>query len=319
MLRFAGFEYWDRTGPLQDGTVSVDGFGLEYLALAPPALGRRLNHDAEFEAGELWAASFIAAVADGSSDYVGIPVFPARCFRHGYVFVNTSSGIRRPEDLAGARVGVPEYSLTAAVWVRAFLQHDHGVEPSAVRWHVGTEVLHATVEPPGVEIRSVEGGGAELEELLLAGGLDALVTTRRPRAFLAGDPRVARLFPNHRQAEEDYFRRTGFFPIMHVIGVRRDVLEAHSGVASALMRAFEEAKRIGNERLHETGAPAVGLPWITDELERQASVLGPDPYPYGFRANRAALVALATYALEQGVVSRMVEPEELFAPELLDT
>lgn len=293
------------------------GVDLTYVVLSPRELGLRVTVNAEFDAGELWAASHVCLVARGDNAYVGIPVFPSRAFRHGNIFVNTSAGIVHPTDLVGRRVAVSEFHVTAAVWARAVLQHDHGVLPTDVDWVVTPERFHARVDVPAGLRSTVTPPGADLEALLLAGDVDAYLSPSTPPS-LGTDARIGRLFPDHVEREREYFRRTGLFPIMHLVGLRRDVYEQHRWLPNALVRAFEEAKQMGRSRLRHDGALAVGLPHLPAAVEESDAVFGPDPFRYGLAANYAAVDALTQYVHEQGLSARKVAPEELFAPETLD-
>ena len=259
----------------------------------------------------------------GDTRFVGLPVFPSRNFRHGYLFIGTPSGIERPEDLRGKRVGIHEYQMTAGVWIRAFLQHDYDVHARDLRWFTGGlyspgYVARAPIALPDDIDLQVIPEDRHLEEMLECGDLDALVSPLRPQSLRAGTGSVRRLFPDYRSVEKDYFRRTGVFPIMHLVVMRRAVYEANPWIAVSLYEAFEAAKREGRKRLVSTSALAVALPWIPADLEEIADVFGDrDPWVYGVDANRNVLEALAQYSFEQGLATRRVSVEELFAKETL--
>lgn len=322
-LRYAGIAYFDRTRPLQVGEVAPEGIELEYVPFeSPSGLFGRMVREAEFEASEMSLSTYLMLRSRGDDRFVAIPVFPSRAFRHSQVYVSARSGIARPADLAGRDVGVHQYQMTAAVWVRAFLEHDYGVPPAQIRWWVGglrepgyAERL-AHEPPPGVAIERIPEDRA-LEEMLAAGELDALVATFAPEPFRRGEG-VERLFSDYRRVEEDYFRRTGLFPIMHTVVVRRDVYEASPWVARSLLEAFDESRRRARARLRHLGTLAVMHPWIADELERVEELLGGDPFVDGLEANLPALRALARYSLEQGLAERELDLRELFAEETLD-
>jgi 4,5-dihydroxyphthalate decarboxylase len=320
-IAYGGVDYLDRTSALQSGVVSPTGIDFNYIVV--PGIGdlfRRVAQHAEFDAAEMSASTYFLMLARGDRRFVAIPVFPSRAFRHSQVYIHSKAGIARPEDLAGRNVGILDYQMTAAVWVRAFLQHDYGVTPARIHWWTGglyvpdfAERTNVTL-PPGVELRRIPETET-LENMLTTGKLDALVTTEPPRAFLAGSPNVQRLFPNHREVERDYFRRTGFFPIMHLVVMRRDVYEKNRWAAVSLMEAFEAAKRVGKERMHYQGAYAVGLPWLGSEMEEVDTLFGGDAFPYGVTKNRAILEQMVVYAHEQGFTARKLDVDELFAPE----
>jgi len=320
-VAYGGVNYLDRTAALQNGSISPAGIDLNYVVV--PGIGdlfRRVALHAEFDAAEFSASSYFMMLGKGDRRFVAIPVFTSRSFRHSQVYVNTRSGINRPEDLAGRNVGILDYQMTAALWVRAFLEHDHGVAPKDIKWWTGglytpdfAERMPMTM-PPGVELKRIPADKT-LEGMLASGELDALVTTEPPRAFLAGAPDVARLFADHRKVEADYFRRTGFFPIMHLVVIRRDVYEANRWIAVSLLQAFEAAKQSGRARMHYQGAYAVGLPWLNAEMEEVDRLFGGDAFPYGVARNRAILEQMVAYAYEQGFTPRKLEVDELFAPE----
>lgn len=319
-LSYAGWEYFDRTAALLDGRVRPRGATLSYHLLDRTGLGQRLNQNAEFDAGELWGASHICAVGAGSASYVGIPVFPSRMFRHGSVYVRHDSPLSELSQLRGKRVAVGDYNVTAAVWVRGLMQEEYGVAPQEVTWVVNPVSVHTVVAPPaGVPI-TVSDGRYTLAELLIAGEVDAIISPYRPPNVVAGrDTPIRRLLRDYRRQEQDYFTRTGIFPIMHIVGVRRDVYQRHRWLANSLLDAFTEAKRLGTQRLQDTAALAAGMPWLATELETQAVIAAGDWFPYGFERNRHTLETLCRYVHEQGLTPRRVEPDELFASETLAT
>ena len=321
-LVFGGCDYWDRTRPLMDGTVQPEGVDLKYTVIPPGDLGRHVIAGNKFEAAEIYACSYSMMRASGDDRFVGLPIFPSRSFRHGYIFVRTDADIAHPQQLAGKRIGVGQYAITATMWVRALLQHDYGVPPSAVHWFEGGMWVpddftgHATAELPP-DIRVSQAGERTLEDMILEGDLDALISPYRPRALVAGDHRLRRLFRNYRELERDYFRRTGFFPIMHLVAIRREIYERHRWLATSLVQAFEQAKRVSRARLQDTSGLVVGLPWLVSELEEVDELFRGDAFPYGFEANLPILHAMLQYMVEQGMLKRKLDPHELFAPETL--
>lgn len=322
-LTYAGLSYFDRTVPLEQGTVDVPGVDLNYVAFRSPGdLFRRQAQHAEFEASEMSLSTFIMLIARGDTRFVGIPVFVSRNFRHSQVYVHEDAGIEDPADLAGRDVGIFEYQMTAALWIRAFLQHDHGVAPSDLRWWEGGLIEPGYAErlpvelPPGIDVSRIPADRT-LEGMLAAGDLDALVTVQPPRGFGGGGLPVRRLFPDHREVELDYYRRTGLFPIMHLVVLRRDVYEAHRWLPVTLLQAFTAAKDAGAARLRALTGLAVGLPWLAVSLAEVDDLFGGDAFPYGVPANRETLEAAARYSQEQGLAPREVAVDELFAPEVL--
>ena len=306
----------DRTRPIHEGRLRVEGFDIAPLAGEPEELFRIAMREARHEITELSMASHILSVARGDSRYIGVPVFPSRAFRHGAIYIRTDRGISRPEGLAGRTIGVPEYQQTAAMWVRGMLREQHGVDTRGIAWRSGGERTRLDL-PPGLDMREI-APGESLEAMLAAGQLDAFIGPRPPACFLDGSAPVARLFPDSRAAEEAYHRATGFFPIMHCIAIRRDVAAAQPGLARALQAAFAEAKRQALAELAMVNVLRVSLPWIAQEAARQAEFMGGDPWPYGFARNRDEIAAMCRYAMADGLSARKVVPEELFHPVTLD-
>ena len=264
-------------------------------------------------------SSYCIARAGGDERYAGLPVFLSRSFRHASVYVHDGAGVRQPRDLEGRRVGVPEYQVTAAVWARGMLQHDHDVDLDAITWVTGGLEQPGRVErqplklPPRVRIDPLPDGDT-LSSALLRGDIDALIAPRVPSAFRPGHTDVRRLFPDYAAREVDYYRRTGLFPIMHLVVVRASLLAERPWVAGSLVKAFRAAKEQALAGLLEAPALRYTMPLLLDALERQREVFGEDPWPYGLEANRAALVEFAAYLEEQGLLERRPTPEELFAP-----
>jgi 4,5-dihydroxyphthalate decarboxylase len=319
-LTFAGLDYLDRTRALVDGSVRPEGISLSCLKFSPYELFARVAKGVEFDVAEMSFSTYSSQFSRGDRRYVAIPVFLSRHFRHGFIFVRGASGITKPEDLVGKRVGVPEYEMTAALWQRAILSHDYGVQPHQMRWFQGGEFNPGFIDrqelptPAGVSIEFIPEDRT-LHDMLAAGEIDALMCPHQPPALTDGSARVRRLFADYVALEQSYFARTRFFPIMHLTVIRRDLYEEQRWVARALFDAFVEAKRLGWQRLNELGALAVMLPWMPAELEQVAAIMGPDHWPYGFRDNYAILSAMCEYSFEQGLSQRRLEPEELFAPE----
>lgn len=323
-LTYGGFTYLDRTLPLQTGEVSPAGIELNYVTIAEiGALFRRMAQFAEFDAAEMSLSTLMLMTGRGTSPLVGIPVFPSRSFRHAFIFVGDESGIDAPADLKGKRIGVQDYQATAYVWIRALLEHEYGVRPQDMTWYVGGldivvyqhRLRHQT--PPGVEIRTVPPGRT-VEDMLRAGELDAVMTPEELVSTTGAAANWHRLFPDHQQLEREYFARTGIFPIMHTVVLRRDVYEANPWVALALLEAFEQAKALSRRRMADHSAPALTLPFLQQSLAELDQVFGGDAFPFGVEANRGVLDALTQYSFEQGLSPRRLQPDELFAPETLD-
>ena len=315
---------YDRTRPLIDGTVRPLGIDLTCLPMTIEEIFFRMARFREFDAAEMSLSSYLVSLSAGeSAPFVAIPVFPSRSFRHSGIYVHTGSGISLPEHLVGRTVGVAEYQLTANVWIRGILADRHDVPVSSVRYRTGglhqpgrPEKLAVTL-PPDVEVAPI-GPGQTLSDMLATGEIDALYTPRTPRSFAEGHPKVARLFPDFRAAESQYWRDTGIFPIMHVLVIRADVYRRDRWVARSLMDAFGKAREIALSGLAETASLRYMLPWLPDDVAYAQRVLGRDYWSYGLAGNEAALAALTRYSYEQGLIPRPYEPRELFVPEVLE-
>jgi len=318
-VTYGGLLYWDRTLALHDGLVRPEGAEIEYhVHTSAPALFSQQIQEQTYDVCEMSMGSFLVLLGRGDDRFVGLPLFPSRNFRHGQIYVHAGSAIRRPADLAGKSVGVLEYQMTAAVWVRGILQDEYGVSAADLRWRTGgltspdwSERL-AWSPPADVELVRIPAGRF-LEEMLACGDLDALVTAQPPQAF---DPRgtgpVRRLFADHRQVERAYYERTHLFPIMHLVTVRREIYERHPWLGASLMAAFEASKALGRQRLRQTTGLAVGLPWLGAELDELDLLFDGDAFPYGVTENAACIETLSRYAFEQGLTSHAVPVTEMF-------
>jgi 4,5-dihydroxyphthalate decarboxylase len=316
-LRYGGVPY-DRTLGLMTGAVRPEGVELEYVAGLPNHIFPRVVTGEEFEAGELSASNFLMAWARGERRFVALPVFPSRAFRHDTVYVHVGAGIERPQDLRGRRVGIARWVQTADFWVRGLLAHEYGVPHQTIRWVRGAwELLDVTL-PSELDLTDAPPG-RDLSDLLDTGEIDALITLERPACFAAGSPNVRRLFPDYRAVEAEYYQRTGHFPIMHLVVLRRDVYEGDRSLARRLYDAFETAKQQAQELLAFPGVLATSLPFQAAYLDETRAVFGDDPFPYGVARNRHTFGALCRYLYEQGVTAREVAVEEAFVPELLTT
>lgn len=317
------FWNYDRTLPLADGRVTVPGWDLRCQVLRPQELFPRAFGKAEFDVAELSFSRYAMLLCQNGSAYVGLPVFPSRTFRHASIYVRADRGISRPQDLKGRTIGVNNYDDTAAVVVRGMLRDDYDLGVADVTWCIGDleSGQSPRVAPPAVpaHIKIVFSKERTLDALLAAGELDAVISIVPPPCFRAGHAKVARLFPTWRAAERDWYARTRHFPIMHLVGIRRTLLERHAGLARAVYQAFCRAKDLAVAELENLQAPKVTLPWAAVELAETRELLGADYWPYGFAANRAALERQLRYSLEDGLLARPLSPEVLFAPDLLQT
>ncbi len=311
------FNDYDRVRGLGDGTVPVEGCDVNLLTLSPSEeIFFRAHHGAQFEVSEMSMSRYLISTSRGKRNYIAIPVFISRTFRHGAIYIRTDRGIARPEDLRGKLVGVPEYQMTAALWVRGLLADEYGVPARDLRWRNGGLEMPGRVElldislPENVELQPIPAGRT-LSGMLADGELDAVVASKRPSS-VADHPHIARLFPDYRARERDYFSRTGIFPIMHVVVIRKDVLERHRWLPDSLYKAFVAAKDRSVSRLAEFGVMHDTLPWLAAEVEETRAVMGEDYWPYGVEANRTTLEAMMRYVADHGLATRAPTLEELF-------
>ena len=256
--------------------------------------------------------------------YVAIPVFVSRLFRHSGVYIRTDRGIERPQDLKGKTMGLPEYQITANVWIRGILNDEYKVPISSVTTYTGgleepgrEEKLSLTL-PPEIKIQSIPAGKT-LSQMLETGEIDAMYTPRAPSSFTSGSGKVRRLFQNYAAVEREYYLRTKIFLIMHVIAIRRDVYEKNPWVAQSLYKGFIQAQRQAYEDLHETAALKYMLPWLVDHVEETEKVMGKEFWKYGYEPNVQNLSTFLRYSYEQGLAKRLLTPRELFAPESLES
>ncbi len=308
---------YDRIQALKSGAVAVEGCRLRYRHHEPAETFRRLFDDHEFDVAEMSFSSYLVALGQGGFPYRAIPVFLSRVFAHGSIYLGPESGILEPGDLKGKRVGAPNYHFTRGLCVRGLLADEHGVAPGDMLWRTGGVDSPGGLgylplaPPPGVEIAPI-GDDQSLAELLLRGEIDAIVSYREPEIFRRGQSGVRRLFADFRRHEQEYFRKTGIFPIMHVVGIREALLAAHPWLAGAIYRGFEEAKALALPRLFDHDALAVMLPWLVAEAEATKELMGPDFWPYGVAANRATLEAQTRWSCEQGLTPRRYSADEIF-------
>ena len=315
-------EDYDRTRPIKDGRIKLEGIDLNYLVMSVEEIFWRMMKYEEFDASELSMGAFLTAAARGRRPFVAIPVFPSRTFRHRCIFINAASGIQRPEDLRGKRMGVPEYSMTAAIWLRGLFEHEYGVAPGDIHWiqageeHPGRKDRVDFEMPAGVRLESRPD--TTLNAMISSGEIDAMMSPRMPTCFLEGAPQVHRLFPNFRQAEMDYFAKTGLFPIMHLIVIKRTIYEKDPWVAQTLYKGFCAAKDLCMKELYDTNILRVSLPWTSAEYEDTRDLMTTDYWPYGLAPNRSNLETLHGYMLEQGLIKQTLKLDELFARETLE-
>jgi 4,5-dihydroxyphthalate decarboxylase len=315
---------YDRTRAIYDGRVRVEGCEVTYLPLYPEEIFFRAFRYQEFDVSELSFSSYIRMVAAGSCPYVGIPAFVSRLFRHSGMYVRADTGIREPKDLKGKRIGVPEYQITAVVWMRGIMQHEYGVLPTDIHWRSGGQEEPGRGERTplkpiaGLDLKPI-GKEQTLVGMLRNGELDALFTARGPSSFLRGEPHIKRLFPNTRAVEQAYYEKTRMFPIMHLVGLRKELVEKYAWLPSSVYKTFCEAKALAMIDLLDINALMVTHPWLIAETEETMAVMGEDFWSYGIHENMREITALTQYLHEQGLVERRVTVEELFHPSMFET
>lgn len=302
------------------GLVAVEGATAEYVTAPLEEIFARAFDERAYDVTELSFSNYLYLTATTGCPYVGLPVFPSRSFRHSAIYIRTDRGIGSPRDLAGRVVGVREYSMTAALVARGVLEDEYGLRAADVRWRYGPAYAGDTapivrVRPRGVELEPLAEGN--LSDALRDGRLDALVAYKPPPCFLEGAPGVARLFADYPALEADYARRTGIFPIMHLVGIRRDIAEADPALCLRVCDAFEAARAWAVERTGESQAPFTSLPWGPHEQARSRAVLGNGFWSYGAGANRPAIEALCRWSRAQGIAPRQLDPDGLFVPATL--
>jgi 4,5-dihydroxyphthalate decarboxylase len=314
---------YDRLNPIISGRVPVEGCDVNFFPLRPEELFPRVYQTQDFDVTELSASSHVLTSLRGDADYLGIPAFVSRVFRHGDIYIRTDRGIGSPQDLRGKVVGVPEYQMTAALWIRGILSDEYGVKTSEICWRngglqrPGREERTPISLPPSIELKSIPPDKT-LSGMLADGEIDALITAVQPLCFAEKKPNVGRLFPDFRAVEEAYYRKTGMFPIMHMMGVRRSLAEANPWLAGSILKACLQARNITLEEMKSTGMFYAMLPWLSDDLSRARTVMGPNMWPYGVNSNRKELEAMLRWSFEQGLAPRQGKIEEIFAPGLTE-
>ena len=320
-LSFACGDY-DRTRAIEDGSIRPDGIDITYLRLPVEETFFRMLRHREFDVAEMSLSTYVTTLATEPTPFVALPVFTSRMFRHGGIFVNAAAGIEKPADLRGRTIGTPEMQLTAGVWIRGILAEHHDLPVDSVRYVTGGQETPGRIEKgkvdTGLDVSPIPAGKT-LSAMLASGEIDALQSPRVPSCFVAGDPRVRRLFPDVVTAEKDYYAATGIFPIMHVVVVRRDVYETHPWVAQSLTKALTLAKDDAYRRIYDTSALRFMVPWLTTHLEEARSMLGEDYWSYGLAENRHVLEAFLRYHHDQGLSRVLRTPDELFAPEATES
>ena len=322
-LTFACWNY-DRTRALLEGRIPVDGVDLNYLNLPVEETFFRMLRHREFEVAEMSLSSYTLSLFRENPPFIAIPVFPSRYFRHSCIYIHAGAGIREPQDLAGKRIGNPEYQMTAPVWIRGIMSDEYGVPVTASTFLSGGEEEPGRPEKLALSLPSHIRAAAipsskTLSQMIANGEIDALYTARAPSTFYSAPDKVLRLFPNYHGIEQEYYKKTKLFPIMHVVVIRRDVYEKNPWVAQSLMKAFVAAQKEAYEDLRETAALKVMLPWAAWHMRETEALMGRDFWPYGLDANEHVLSTFLRYSFEQGLSQRQLAPREIFAPESLES
>ena len=326
-LKGAGYRF-PRTEALFSGAVGIDGAeaSFEYAPIGDINTGA-FSGAQTWDVTEIGLHPYMLAYANNRfSDYSLVPAFPLRVFRHKSIFIRTDRGIKTPQDLRGKRIATPGYSSTSLTWIRGLLQDEYGVKPSDIEWVTsrkdssaevaGSISAQESVVPEGISM-SQGPVGMDESELLAEGEVDALFHAAVPRAFVQGHPQVDRLFADSRAAEQAYYRKTGIFPVMHAVAVRKSLLDAHDWLGPAIFRAYSQAKTAGYQQMIKIGWGADMLPWYSQEMEATQALMGENFYSYGIPETRKSLETLFRYSHEQGLSSRRLTVEELFHPSVL--
>jgi 4,5-dihydroxyphthalate decarboxylase len=314
---------YDRNRALFDGRVQIDGCDPVYMLLSPEEMFFRAMRSRDFDITELSFSSYLVKHAQGDCPYIAVPVFLSRAFRHTSIYVRKDR-IRTPQDLKGKRVGIPEYQLTAIVWARSILLDDYGIHPEDVTWVRGGIDTPGRPEkiklnlPAGVHVEAAPEG-TTISQLLDAGEIDGFIAPRPPSGAALQNPHVGWLFDDPTAVAKDYYRRTGIFPIMHVVGIRKEIAADHPWLPGAVFKAFNASKAAALELLADTSATKVTLPFVEEQLKAAKDLLGEDFWSYGVQANRNTLQAFLKHHHAQGLSSRLVEVDELFHPSTYET
>ena len=327
-ITIAGYKL-DRVEALMDGRVQVDGFDVKFEQAGVGDMNTHVfSGPRTREVSEIGLSPFMLAYANEEfRDYTLIPVFPIRLFRHKSIFVRTDSGIKTPEDLRGRKVATPGYSSTSLTWLRGIVQHEYGVRPDEIQWVISTKDSSAKeagkiskqeqVMPEGIAFTRGPAGVDE-SDLLVTGQVDALFHAAEPKAYVEGNPKVARLFADFRTTERAYFAKTGIFPIMHAVAIRKDFIEKYPEFPKAVFDAYSKAKKLMYNHMRKLGWITISLPWVAQEIEETRALMGENYWPYGIEPNRKALEALFQYSYEQGLAKKKLTIEELFHPSTLE-
>ena len=314
---------YDRILPLINGDIKPEGIDLICIANTGAETFFRMLRHREFDMCEMSLSSYVATLFHDDPAFIAIPVFPSRLMRHSSIFINDKSGIRSPRDLIGKRVGTPEWQMTATVWIRGLLSDEYGVPADSVKYFTGGVVDPGRVEkipvdlPPNINITTIPQDKT-LSQMLEDNEIDALYSAGAPPS-LYSCAHVRRLFENYAEVEKEYFKKTRIFHIMHTFVIKRDLYESRPWIAQSMTKALTAAKNKACREMYDTDGLKYTLPWLIDHIEETRELMGDDYWPYGLEANRHTLETFLRYSYEQSLSKRLLKPEELFAPESLES
>lgn len=321
-LNMAGYDY-ARVKPIFDKKVTIEGCSFDIVKAGIGDMNTNtFNGPQSYDVTEIGIVPFILAYANENfRDYTLLPIFPLRMFRHKSVFVRTDGKIKKPSDLKGKKVGTTGYSSSSLTWIRGMFEDEYGVSPKDIEWVISNKDSSADVSgkasaqekfvPDGVNI-NYGAAGKDESDLLLSGDIDALFHAAQPKAFIQGDPKISRLFKDSRQVEQDYFNKTGIFPIMHAIAVKKEVLKENPWLAESLFNAYSASKTMDFNFMTKLGWAYDTLPWYGQEFEDTKKAMGENFWPYGIDANRKTLDTICKYCYQQGFIKQKVTVEDLF-------
>jgi len=310
---------YDRTEALRSGVVQPEGIDLTYIPIqSPPEIFARMIKNHAFDFAEMSTSMYLTLRAKNEFPFVALPVFPSKVFRHGFIFINKNSGIKTAKDLEGKRVGVPEFRQTAAIWIRGILEHEYGFDMETIHWYEGG--ANVPREPDVLDLRPDReidihfiGPEKSLNDMLAAGEIDAMIGARQPFS-LDTSPDVGRLFPDYRNEEKSYFKKTGIFPIMHTLVVNEELYNEHPWVAESMYKAFDQAKNWCLDQMKFSGTMRYTLPWLFADIDEMTEVFGTDPWAYGLEQNRPTLEALVSYLHDQKFLAEKIAIDDMFVP-----
>ena len=323
-LSMAGYNF-DRTKALIDGSVRIEGGDMQFEESAIGDINTHVFSGPQtLDVTEIGLHPFMLAYAnDGFRDYTLLPIFPLRLFRHKSVFIRTDQGINKPEDLRGKKIATAGYSSTSLTWIRGIFEEEYGLKPEDLEWIISSKDSSAkeagkvsrqeNVLPEGVSINMGPAGKDE-SDLLVSGDVDAVFHAGEPRAYIEGHPGVGRLFPDYRSVERAYFSKTGIFPIMHAVAIKKSLVEKNPWLIEAVFKAYSQSKQKAYDYMANAAPLKDSLPWFGQEFEETRALMGDNYYSYGIEPNRKTLQTLFRYSHQQGLCSRELTIEELFAP-----